>query len=231
MYCVKCGVKLGDAETRCPLCETAVYHPEIKHVTAEPMYPVGQFPSQRPRSLAVPIILSTVFLMPLLITLLCDMQINGAVTWSGFVVGALLLGYVILALPGWFRKPNPALLVFFDFLAMDLYFLYINHAVGGSWFWSFGFPLVSVAGLIVTAVVLLMRRFPRGGLFIFGGAAVTLGAYMPVLECFINMTFQKERFAAWSLYPLVSLVLFGLMLIFLGANSSARQVLERKFFL
>lgn len=231
MYCVNCGVKLADTEKQCPLCETVVYHPEISQKKAVPLYPENRFPAQRPRSLAVPIILSTAFLMPLLITLLCDLQINGKVTWSGFVTGALLVSYVILAMPCWFRKPNLAVLVFCDFIAIDLYLLYINHAVDGIWFWGFGFPLVSAVGLIVTAVVLLMQRFPKQGLYIFGGAAVALGAYMPLLEYFINLTFQRTAFAAWSLYPLVALVLLGLMLIFLAVNSTARQMLERKFFI
>ena len=88
-----------------------------------------------------------------------------------------------------------------------------------------------VVGIIVTAVVLLMRRFPRHGLIVFGGAFIVLGAYMPFLERFINMTFHKDRYAAWSQYPLVSLVLLGALLIFLGANARARHVLEEKFFL
>ena len=231
MYCVNCGVKLGDAEKCCPLCETVVYHPDIQRAEAEPLYPSGRFPRQQPKSLAGPIILSTAFLMPLLITLLCDLQINAAVTWSGYVMGALGLGYVIFVLPGWFRNPNPAALVFCDFLAIDLYLMYINYAVDGRWFLGFCFPLVSAVGLIVTAVVLLMQRFSRYGLYIFGGAAVALGAFMPLLEHLINLTFDRPEFAAWSLYPLVALVLLGLMLIFLGANSAARQALERKFFI
>lgn len=231
MYCVNCGVKLADTEKKCPLCETVVYHPEINREAAEPLYPADRFPAQRPRSLAVPIILSTLCLMPMLITLLCDLQINGVVTWSGFVIGALMLSYVIFAMPGWFRKPNPAALVFCDFFAIDLYLMYINFAVGGNWFWSFGFPLVSVIGLLVTAVVILLQRFPKAGFYIFGGAFLALGAFMPFLERLINLTFNRTRFVAWSLYPLVALGLLGLMLIFLGANSTARKALERKFFI
>lgn len=231
MYCINCGVKLGDAEKKCPLCDTVVYHPEIDRGNAEPLYPANRYPAKIPKSLTVPIILSTAVLMPILITLLCDLQINGTVTWSGFVMGALLLAYEIFAVPGWFQKPNPAVLVFCDFLAIDLYVMYINYAVGGSWFWSFGFPLVSVVGLVVTAVVMLMRRFPQCGLYIFGGAFLALGIYMPLLEHLINLTFNRPRFAAWSLYPLTALILLGLMLIFLGANHAARQALERKFFI
>lgn len=231
MYCVNCGVQLAETEKRCPLCNTVVDHPNFERKPVQPLYPAGRFPAGQPRSLAVPIMLSTAFLMPILITLLCNLQINGHVTWSGFVIGALLLAYVVLALPGWFRKPNPAALVFCDFFALDMYLLYINHAVGGIWFWGFGFPLVSAVGLITTAVVLLMRHCPAKGFYIFGGACIALGAFIPLLEYLINLTFARAHFIAWSLYPLVALVLLGLMLIFLGANSAVRHKLERKFFI
>ena len=231
MYCVKCGVQLAETEKRCPLCNTVVYHPDLKQEPVQPLYPAGRFPAGQPRSLSVPIILSTALVMPMLIALLCNLQINGQVTWSGFVIGALMLAYVVVVLPGWFRKPDPALLVFCDFVALNLYLLYINYAVEGIWFWGFGFPLTSAVGLVTTAVVLLMRFFPTKGFFIFGGACVLLGVYAPVLEYLINLTFERTRFAAWSLYPLVALVLLGLMLIFLGTNSAVREKLERKFFI
>ena len=231
MYCINCGVKLADTEKRCPLCETEVYHPALERPAVQPLYPAGRIPAQQPRSLALPIVLTTAFLMPILITLLCDLRLNGAVTWSGYVIGALLLAYVILGLPTWFRRVCPVTMLACDFLTVALYLLYINHAVGGSWFWGFGFPLVSAVGIAVTAVVLLMQRHPRQGFYIFGGAFTALGGFMPLLEHLINRTFGRADFAAWSVYPLVALVLLGLMLIFLGANSAARRTLERKFFL
>ena len=231
MYCINCGVKLADTEKTCPLCGTVVYHPQIRQEKAAPLYPENRFPAQDPRSLAAPIILSTVFLMPLLISLLCDLQLNGVLTWSGFVVGALLLAYVITVLPIWFKKPNPVLLLICDFVMLNLYLYYINGAVDGVWFWGFGFPIATMQGIVVTAVTGLLRRIPRAGLYIFGGAAVALGIYMPLQEYLVNLTFQREAILGWSLYPLVALVLLGLMLIFLGANRTARSVLERKFFL
>ena len=230
MYCVKCGVKLGDAEKRCPLCDTEVYHPQILRQETQPLYPLQRYPKKYPRSLALPIIMSTVFLLPMLITALCDWQINGTITWSGFVVGALVLSYVMMVLPAWFEKPVAAVLLLCDFAAVDGYLLYINHVTGGSWFWGFAFPLVSALGILAAAVVILLRRFPRGGFYIIGGALMALGAYMPVMEHLIDKTFRRPLYVVWSLYPMVTLVLLGLMLIFLGANRTARQVLERKFF-
>ena len=231
MYCVKCGVKLADTEKKCPLCGVAVFHPELSQGEGEPLYPREKTPAHQVSSAAGRIIVTTAFLLPLLITLQCDLLINGKVTWSGFVMGALLVGYIVLVLPGWFRRPNPVVFVPCGFAAVGLYLLYINLATGGHWFLSFAFPVVGAVGLIVTAVIALLRYVRRGKLYIFGGAAAALGALMPLMEYLIYITFGLTRFLGWSLYPLTAMVLLGGMLIFLAICRPARETMERKFFL
>ena len=39
MYCVKCGVELGESEKKCPLCGTTVFHPEMEPPTGKGPYP------------------------------------------------------------------------------------------------------------------------------------------------------------------------------------------------
>lgn len=231
MYCINCGVKLADTEKRCPLCGTVVFHPELNRPEAEPLYPQDQVPVPKVNSRIANVIVTAAFLLPILITLLCDLQMNGGVTWSGFVIGALLAGYVILVLPTWFRKPNPVIFVPCGFVAVGLYLLYISLATGGHWFLSFGFPVTGAVGLIVTTVVTLLRYVRRGRLYVFGGAAVALGAFMPVMELLMNLTFHFQKFKWWSLYPMIPLVLLGGVLIFLAAYRPARESMERKFFI
>ncbi|MBO4939285.1 MAG: hypothetical protein J6C98_09880 [Oscillospiraceae bacterium] len=231
MYCINCGVKLADSEKRCPLCAVTVFHPELDRPEGEALYPPHHNPAPQVSSRGLQIVLTTAFLLPLLITLLCDLQINGLVTWSGYVVGALIVGYVALVLPIWFRRPNPVIFVPCFFVAVGLYLLYINLATGGSWFMSFAFPVVGGIGLILTAVVALLRYVRRGKLYIIGGAAAALGAFMPLTEYLIYITFQRPRFVGWSLYPLTALVLLGGMLIFLAIHRPARETMERKFFI
>lgn len=231
MYCINCGVKLEDTEKVCPLCKTVPYHPDIERREAERLYPENKYPSQQMNKTAVMIIIATMFLIPFVITFLCDMQINRAVTWSGYVMGSLMLVYIIGVLPLWFSRPNPVIFVPCDFAAIALFLWYINFAVNGDWFLAFAFPLVGGVGLIITAVVALVRYVKKGKLYIFGGALITLGAFMPVLELLINITFHKEKFAMWSIYPLVALFLLGGMLIFLAINKTARESMERKFFI
>ena len=68
-------------------------------------------------------------------------------------------------------------------------------------------------------------------LIYIGGAAVALGLFMPLMEFLIYITFDLSRFAVWSFYPLIALVLIGGMLIFLAIYRPARETMERKFFL
>ena len=104
MYCINCGVKLADTEKSCPLCGVAVFHPQLRQEDVEPLYPHEHFPEPQVAPRTAQIVLTTMFLLPMLVTLLCDLQISGAVTWSGYVAGALAVAYVMFVLPLWFRR-------------------------------------------------------------------------------------------------------------------------------
>ena len=141
------------------------------------------------------------------------------------------MGYVAVVLPCWFRRPNPVIFVPCGFVAAGLYVLYIDLMTGGGWFLGFAFPVVGFLGLLVTAVVTLCRYIRRGRLYIYGGAMIALGAFMPLMELLMVAAFRLPRFAGWSLYPLVALALLGGALIFLAICRPARESMERKMFL
>ena len=230
MYCSNCGVKLGDAERKCPLCGTAAFHPELIREEGEPLYPGQRYPAPQVNSRAAQIVLTTFVLMTALITLEIDLQVDGAVSWAGYVTGALLVGYVMLVLPFWFRKRSPVVFVPAAFGAIGLYLWYINYAVNGDWFLRFAFPVTGYVGLVVTAFVVLMKYLRRGRLYIVGGAFVAFGVFMPLLEFLIWLTFSPGQFGVWFMYPMIVLVLLGGMFIFLAICRPARETMERKFF-
>lgn len=231
MYCIKCGVELADTENACPLCRTVVYHPQLHQTAGEPLYPRNRLPVRPGRSLALQGLLTVLAVLAALIASLCDQQITGRITWSGYVIGGLLVGYVWLMLPAWFRQPNPVIFVPCSFAATIVFLLYVCLSTGGRWFLPFAFPLTGGIGLIVTATVTLLRYIRRGRLFIVGGAAIALGGFMLLTECLLNYTFSIAHFSGWSFYPLAVLVLMGLWLIFLGICRPAREMMERKFFI
>ena len=157
MYCINCGVKLADSEKRCPLCGTVPYHPDIVRQEGQALYPQDRYPQVRVGNKTVLGAVTILMLIPIFITLICDLGIHGRVTWSGFAVGGILLCYIGAVLPQWFRNPNPAIFVPCAFLAVGLYVLYIDLALRGGWFLSFAFPVVGFLGILVNAVVVLNR--------------------------------------------------------------------------
>ncbi|MBQ6839532.1 MAG: hypothetical protein IJO45_02445 [Oscillospiraceae bacterium] len=229
MYCIQCGVRLADTESKCPLCQTRVYHPEIHRPQVQPLYPQNEYPSDTRSSRALPISLTVLCITAALVVLLCDLQLHRKVTWSGYVIGALVIFYVALALPLWFRRPNPVIFTPCTFAAVAVYLLYIDLMTAGSWFLTFAFPVTGGVGLILTAMVTLLRYVHRGKLYIAGGGFLASGTFMVLIEFLLKHTFGTA-FIGWSLYPLTALVLLGGFLIFLGICRPAREAMERKVF-
>lgn len=230
MYCVNCGVKLADTEKGCPLCGTEVFHPALGRGPEEPLFPPKDIPAAKNGRWVGMLMLTALYLLPMLVVLLCDWQANRALDWAGIVIGAMLLGYELLLLPLWFEKPNAVIFVPCGFCALGLFLLYLCLVTGGRWFMGFAFPLVGGFGLIVTAMTALLRYVRRGRLYILGGGALALGAFMPAAELLLERCFQRGHFAGWSLYPAMALGLLGLLLLFLAICRPAREILERKLF-
>lgn len=232
MYCVKCGVELADSERRCPLCGTVVFHPELERPEGRPPFPRdGDFAPETVSRSGLLFVLSMLFALPVVITLLCDWQINGHIVWAGYATGAIVLLYILAILPMWFQKPNPVIFVPVDFAAAALYLLYVNCATGGHWFLSFALPATGAAGLIVTAAVTLLRYVRKGHLFIFGGALILTGGYTVLLEFLLNVTFRLHEGFIWSFYPLAACFILGMTLIIIGICRPLRESLHRKFFI
>lgn len=231
MYCINCGVKLADTEKKCPLCGITVYHPELKQPEAKPLYPKDRYPKKSGAFLLGHIITAACYLLLLSSVLVINLQFSYAVTWSGYVIGALLVSYVWFVLPRWFDPVNPVIFTPCYFAAAILYLLYIDLYTGGGWFLSFAFPVAGGIGLIVTAVVVLRRYLKKAALFIFGGASLLFGGLTMLAEYLMQETFLMIRFIGWSYYPVLVFGLLGITLIVVGIFRPAREALERKFFI
>lgn len=230
MYCIKCGVELADSEKRCPLCDTEVYHPDlyIKH-TPSP-YPDVHDTKKKVSKKGVIFIFSLTFIIAALVMLIVDMKISGRVSWSGIANLAMALGYAVVVLPLWFKRPNPIVFVPLDFVLAGGYLLYIDAYVGGGWFLSFAFPVCCIFLFIATAATILFKYLSKGRLYIWGGLMFALGGACMLLEFFIHITFGKCMFM-WSLYPAGALGLIGIAFIVLAVCKPLRESLGKKFFI
>lgn len=227
MYCANCGVKLADTENRCPLCGTEAYHPDIERPEVDPLYPKDFVPKRELSKATIHIIILTLFLIPIFITLYCNLYLNNAITWSAYVAFSLALIYIITILPFWFKKPSPAVFVPIDFLCVALFLHYINYATNGNWFLTLAFPIVTYLGLTVTAFSVLLYYLKKGYMYVIGGFFIMLGLFMEVIEIFL-MIILKVSFDGWSIYPMIPLVLLGLGMIAIAISRNARNILARK---
>lgn len=229
MYCIQCGVHLADTEARCPLCETKVYHPEITREPAHPLYPPKRYPDRRVKPQAFNGAVIGLCLIVLGVAFVADWQPDRMLGWFYTMAGALLVAYVALALPLWFRRPNPVIFVPCAFAAAGAYLGYLSWVTGGGWFLAFALPVTGGVCLITSTVVTLLRYLRRGRLYLWGGAIMALGGLMLLTEFLMTITWPLP-FTGWSFYPLVTLVLLGGFLLYLAINRSARKRMERKFF-
>ena len=155
MYCVNCGVELQKGAERCPLCGLKVYHPELSEVPEAKPYPRYGDAPEKVRRGGLLFVITMLLIIPVLICFLTDLKMNGGVTWSGFVAGGLLICYVSICLPLWFRKRN--IVIFFPIAAACALSvaLYICLKTGGHWFLPFAFPVTMLMGALLLAALAL----------------------------------------------------------------------------
>lgn len=231
MYCVKCGVELADSEEKCPLCNTRVYHPDIERKEGVLLYPdTDEAAKQTVSRSGALFIITSIFALAVVLPFICNLSVSGAVTWSGYVIGAVLLAYTVIVLPIWFHRPNPVIFVPCDFAACALYLLYISIVTHGGWFLSFAFPVIGGACVITTAVIALCRYVRRGYLYIFGGAVMLTGGFAVLIEFMLSYTFGDEIRLVWSIYPLAVCFIIGLWLIIIAISPKLRKSLQKRFF-
>lgn len=232
MYCIQCGVELDDAEKVCPLCGLKVYHPDLEMKDAKKSYPISKVPSyETVNKQGILLLITAAFIVPIVISLLCDIAITGSFSWSGYVVGGILLFYVSVVLPSWFEKPNPVIFVPVFFAAVVIYLLYIDIATGGKWFLSFAFPTVGTLGLIFTAIIAVCRYVKKGYWYVASAAVFSLGFYTVLIEFLLYITFGFKTHIPWSVYPLTVCIIIGGALMVVAISKPLRRSIQKKFFI
>lgn len=230
MYCIKCGVELSDGQKKCPICQTEVYHPDFLKSDND-TYPKNDTPPDKFDQKGLMFIVTMVFLIPFLLCLVCDLSVNNGILWSGYAMCGIALAYLVIAFPFWFRRPNPVILVPCDFVGVLGLLFYIDFQLQGGWFLSFALPAVGAIAVIVTTFVAIYRYVKRGRLYLYGGAILALGAYMVLLEILISKVFDGGVRFIWSRYPLLAMLIIGIMLIVIAVCKPLRMSLKKKFFL
>lgn len=232
-YCVNCGVELADSEKKCPLCLTEVINPKciISSEAKTPYPPYRPQPSQKVSKNSVIGILSIMALLPIALSIICDIGINKKIVWSGFVIGAIALLYLIIVLPIAKSKIDSVSCLAFDFAGLILYLYYIEHVIHGKWFLNFAFPIALIVAAIVMIITFLSLYTKVEKLAIAALSLIFVGLLSLSIELLINLTFQPHDHLVWSLYPMSTFIILGIVLYLINANKPLKERLQKKFFI
>ncbi len=230
MYCVKCGVKLSDDLTVCPLCQTKVYYNDEQVKAAkEKKYP-ETMPTKSNANRSLATILTMFSLLAVSIILTLNYQLYGENRWGGYAIFSIAVVYCMLILPLWFKKLNPIVAVIINHTAISLFLLYINLKTAGNWFLTFALPLNIIICVNVVLAIILIKYVSKGGFFISGGILILIGLSSMLVEFFQHLTFGTKMFV-WSLYVVNSCAIFGVFLILAGIIKPLRNYLKKRFFI
>lgn len=230
MYCIKCGAKLSDGETVCPICETKVYHPDVV-VNENSTYPKIPFESEEFNRKGLMFAITMIFLIPLILPIFLELNWRETVSWSGYVAGGVLIFYNSFIMPFWFKKPNPVIFTPISFALTIGLLLFICYRTGGDWFMPFAFPIVGTLGIIVTSATAILHYVKKGCLYTVGGLLIALGLWTVLLEYDIRTTFMVSTPFYWSIAPLTVFSVIGAMLIVIAIVTPIKESLKRIFFI
>ena len=231
-YCVNCGTELGRSEQCCPLCGTEVIHPACPPDPSLSPFPRGEKPSPKSFSKRASAVLMTlIYLLPVSICLLCDLNICGRISWSGYVLFGGLFVYVCSVFPLWLRRPHPILPLALDFAALLGYLYYIESYTGGKWFLPFALPVTVAAAAFVLLITGIALHTPITPLGVIALSLFCSGVFCVITELLIGKAFFGMLRLNWSLYPLIACSIIALILVQIGKNAPMREKLEKKLFI
>lgn len=232
-YCVHCGVKLADYETKCPLCETPVVDPSRPIAAGESPFPDRlRDGGKKINKHFVVTVASIVLLVPFIVTTLIDVILSVGMSWSAYVLGAEALFWLAVVLPYQSRGTSPYLFCFIDTAATALYVLLIAVLERGRvWYVPLALPLIAAAGLEVCVMVAIYRSSRTGKLTKTGLAIFSISFYPLVVDVVIAHYRYGSYMPRWSWYATIPLFVLGLTVILLSKSRRFTNWIRKKMFI
>lgn len=232
-YCVNCGVELAEGERVCPLCQTKVVNP--KNPWTEP--PVRPYPRQREvivkhidRQFAAAL-LGLELLIPILVTLLCDLLPDGQVSWSVYVLGAVAMVMVWVLVPLAARRYHWLLFLGLDGLSTACFLWGVCHVAGGQWFQPLALPLTAAVTALALGLVYLFRR-PWGQDPLVRAALVLLeaGLMTMVTELTVDLFRTGQVSFGWAPYALIPCWVLAASLSLISRQKKLRAEIKKRLY-
>ena len=232
-YCVNCGVELKQSEKRCPLCDTLVLNPntigDIKQ--QEPQKEYERIDTVHVDYRLLSTILSVLLIIPIAVTLICDIVQTHKITWSLYVLGASILVFVTLFLPAFFRNKRPYKFIIADAVAAFLYLLLINYMTGGGWAFRLALPMCAVTMVLSLILAAAIRNKKIDRLIKISIFVVMVGFFALCTEVIINDAFGRAMSLVWSHFVMIPCAVLSIVFIIINTQKKLKEELRKKLFM
>lgn len=203
MFCSNCGKQLPDGVTVCPDC-TAKEAPQVEAVPVnqaaapqEEKKPLFKTPGKMSKSYAA--IFTALLVFPSTICIAIDLAFDRYDYWFGYVVGALIVTWIVAVLPV-LRVTPPVVTSLICFGAIVCYLFYISHKTGHMlWLSNFFLPLTILAAAFVAIDSALIGGKKIKGLHIFSLLAAESAIFLVAMEAMGDIRRNGVIDLKWSL--------------------------------
>lgn len=230
-YCVHCGVKLGEAESKCPLCQTEVFDPAEPFDDDTPKaYPVRNLDQTLLASRRYAItLLSVLLLIPAGLCLVIDL-ISGGITWSVYPAGVLVLTWMAVVVPLLMKRHRlyTTLLITGAALAGYLYMIeQLSNTEG--WFLPIVFPAMALFMAMICFTVWLIRSKRLRILRLVGVILMMAGTLCLFIEWLCVRAAGLGQSLSWSPFVVIPCFFVALLLYVISRNGPLSTELKRRF--
>ena len=232
-YCVNCGVELSESEKYCPLCNVEVTNPKSPwKEPADRPYPkyLDSFMKRIDRRYFATLA-GLSLMIPIIITIIIDLFSGNGLTWSAYVVGALALLYIFIAIPMFFKHYHTVIFLSINCAAVLLYLFFIERMNGGSWFMGKGMPITIVASVCIVVLALIFTKKQHFGFF--NKMALILlasGVFVLSIEFILSLARIGGITLDWSYYVFVPCAILSAMSFILEHRKNFKEKIRRRLF-
>ena len=233
-YCVNCGVELSLSEKSCPLCGVQVVNPADPWKAPPKMpYPPnvdGEIKHINKKFGALLIFI--LMLIPILVSCLCNLMIDGKLTWSLIVTGAVLCAETFILPPIAIKSRSPYLFLLLDFGAVILYLFLISLLTNGlDWYLFLAFPITDAVFISVFYIAYIARSKSATLPLKISGFLLVIGCECMVIDCMINFYLHTRISLFWSLIVAVVCALFSILFFILHRRRELLEEIKKRHFI
>ncbi len=229
-YCVNCGVELERNRKKCPLCEAAVINPyENDNAPIELTFADNRDEHKKAERGFWIKFNSILAVVPIAISLLCNLLYDKRVTWSLFVMAGVFITWCLCSSPFFFKKPDYKKIFITDFAGILIGLGSINLVLQQAWFVYLALPIALYTLLFWLAAIYLINKGCLGGLLrIVATAFAFLTVLLLLVETLTDLYATGTVTLVWSWFTAASGLSIVALMVLLDSNKAVKQELAKR---